>query len=1240
MKKRIVSLFLSTVLLLVPVTDIFASSSINSVEEQESVENIVEESSAEIVEKNDESAEMSLAESEDESIVDSQVESSEESLEEIADESAADSNEESLSVSESADESIEESFDESVPESAAESVDESVEESIAESVLESTDESIEEPQDESVLESTDESIGESQDESVLESTDESIGESQDESAAESEDESSLETTEELFIEEKPSIVGTNGEDAAVSAGVYQILSSDNSNIGFYVNGNSYSDNAGIITNHKTKDFFGLFKVILLGNKKYEIINFKTGKALTVSGNSQLVQAEYKGNERQQWYIVDSGNGTVSFVPVYNNKLRADITNASAAAGKNIILSSANDSSTQKWKLVSVDAEVPISNGTYTIATSKDLNVVMEVEGKKENNGANICLGNLTKSKSQIFVVTNLGYNNYYKIENVFSGKVLDVAGNRKSVGTNIQQYTWNGTTAQIFQLVKSSYVGKTVYEMIGKASNLAVDYAGGSAKSGVNVRLYTQNHSGGQKWYFSEASVPVPGGVDAKITSGYYKIYSAKGSSLLLGIQNGDLAAGKQLTLCANDGVDGTVFKIEPTSNERYKITSAFSGLLITYEGSSASNKTKIVQRNSSGSSYEEWYIRKPNASSKEYVFCSCDDPSIVMDLSGGKYSKGNIVRFYNSNGTVAQKWTIASSTDPNQDLLANGIYSIGNAKNNSMVMAVGNSSISGKGNIILSSKNNTMPNQLFYLERYGTSGNIYKIINVWSGLSLDVEGGSKTNKANLQQYAWNGTTAQLFRIIRVNSGSKAVYKIIGLGSGNAVDISGGRISNGTNIWMYGYNASAAQLWTFTKTNKISSVVTGSVVNFTSRLNTGYKLGWKVDTTGITLQKSANSVAQAFLIEQVSSDAYRLYNYGSGKYLTANGSQLTLTSWSNDNAHKWKLIPTESGDYSFYLCSVSNGKYVTTASSVSDGSTVSLSAASTSNNKRFVLKPGVISTGWVQINGNWRYYNSDGSYKVDTFLENGKYYINSQGFASTGWAKYGAYYYYYRGRNGRETYDARPYLSALFGTRQSKTNGQNCPNCPYKLTVDVGYPCTVTVYTRYPGTNDFNIPVFAFYCSPGTSDTPTDMGTRKTGSWYRYRELMGPSYGQYATELLAYTYIAGSTYIGWTNNGEYFHSIACGEQNDHNLDPNVYNLLGTRQSHGCVRLTVRYAYWIYEFCDRDTQVIVSENMARPMTAIHLPRAINNIDPTDPAYTGNYGYLDTTNYSNWNGSYLN
>ena len=150
----------------------------------------------------------------------------------------------------------------------------------------------------------------------------------------------------------------------------------------------------------------------------------------------------------------------------------------------------------------------------------------------------------------------------------------------------------------------------------------------------------------------------------------------------------------------------------------------------------------------------------------------------------------------------------------------------------------------------------------------------------------------------------------------------------------------------------------------------------------------------------------------------------------------------------------------------------------------------------------------------------------------------------------------------------------------------------------------------VTVY-RSNGT-----PNRAFVCSTGSA---TPIGTFNTSQKLRWHVLDGPSYGQYCTRIVG---------------GVLFHSVWYYANGDYASQSYVqYNKLGTTASHGCVRLTVADAKWIYENCPLGTSVTVfwgssaNDPLGKP-EAIKIPAKYGSRgwDPTDPMAGNPYSGL--------------
>jgi len=109
--------------------------------------------------------------------------------------------------------------------------------------------------------------------------------------------------------------------------------------------------------------------------------------------------------------------------------------------------------------------------------------------------------------------------------------------------------------------------------------------------------------------------------------------------------------------------------------------------------------------------------------------------------------------------------------------------------------------------------------------------------------------------------------------------------------------------------------------------------------------------------------------------------------------------------------------------------------------------------------------------------------------------------------------------------------------------------------------------------------NEYTVLVRTMKCSTGKSGTPTPTGTftNSTGPgarWHYFEKFK--CWAQYAY------YIQGDIM---------FHSVLYGQKEGRVTQSSVNNL-GRRASHGCVRLSVEDAKWIWSNCPRNTTVIV------------------------------------------------
>ena len=139
----------------------------------------------------------------------------------------------------------------------------------------------------------------------------------------------------------------------------------------------------------------------------------------------------------------------------------------------------------------------VANGTYSIQNVNS-GKAMDVAGQSTSDGANVQQYSYWGGANQQWNVEDTG-NGQYRIENVNSGKVLDVAGSSTSNGANVQQYTDYGNDNQRFELHDQ---GGGQYHVQPVHSDKAVDVANSSTSNGANVQQWSWSGAGNQLWTF------------------------------------------------------------------------------------------------------------------------------------------------------------------------------------------------------------------------------------------------------------------------------------------------------------------------------------------------------------------------------------------------------------------------------------------------------------------------------------------------------------------------------------------------------------------------------------------------------------------------------------------------------------------------------------------------------------------------------------------------------------------
>ena len=291
---------------------------------------------------------------------------------------------------------------------------------------------------------------------------------------------------------------------SVPDGTYTITSSLDSGMALDIAGGSVDPSANVRIWGSNGTPAQQFKIAYdAESQAYEVVCAKSGLALDVQGGTiancwNVQQYTRNGTEAQRWLIVPNGDGSYTIACAGNDSYALDVTGSSPAWGTNVQIYERNGTKAQSWKLAAIAPAPSVPDGTYTITSSLDSGMALDIAGGSVDPSANVRIWGSNGTPAQQFKIAYDAESQAYEVVCAKSGLALDVQGGTIANCWNVQQYTRNGTEAQRWLIVPNGDGSYTI--ACAGNDSYALDVTGSSPAWGTNVQIYERNGTKAQSW--------------------------------------------------------------------------------------------------------------------------------------------------------------------------------------------------------------------------------------------------------------------------------------------------------------------------------------------------------------------------------------------------------------------------------------------------------------------------------------------------------------------------------------------------------------------------------------------------------------------------------------------------------------------------------------------------------------------------------------------------------------------
>ncbi len=575
------------------------------------------------------------------------------------------------------------------------------------------------------------------------------------------------------------------------AGKYLIMPSSSHSRVLDISNNSFENGANAQIWLSNMSGAQTFDISFDNQGFYTFTNTSSGKALDVAWGSKeqganVHQYEPNGSLAQKWVLKQNEDGTFTIESALAENLVLDIAGAADANGANVQIWTLNNSSAQHFRFLNttptVSGEQVVDDGIYIIKGAAS-GKVLDIASASVDNGAQVQLYTPNNTFAQFFQVTYCE-DGFYSIKALHSGKALDIASGNIVPGAKAQQWEFNPTNKNQKWAITPN--GNGSYTLLCKANGLALGAEGEGVSNGTTVRTYTPGDSLSQSWSLQP--------VRNLLSDGYYTIKSCLNGVRSLDVAGGSTSNSANIQIWQWNETPAQRWRLVNNENGSFTLESLCSGLLLTQYG------TNVIQANISTNNPEsqQWNAIPSSIGG----ICLINKASgLALDISGAGDWNGNNVGVYQKNDTLAQSFKPQAI-----NAAGNGTYLL-RAKSDNRVLDVSEGSRTNGANVQVWSANNTGA-QVWNISN--TDGDSFSIQNARSKKALDIAEKGTAPGTNVQQWEYAGGSNQKWKISYAGNG---YFTITSSASNLCLDISGGGGYDGANVWVQTPNNSDAQLF-------------------------------------------------------------------------------------------------------------------------------------------------------------------------------------------------------------------------------------------------------------------------------------------------------------------------------------------------------------------------------------------------------------------------------------------